>query len=421
VDVRCRGCQAETSEWAGWCATCGRSLEDAVPVGVAPRPPPATTERETDELVMTPPGGSASGRATRWPSRRRTVLTAVAAAAAAAAIVATAFTRGHSSSSSERPKVSSLPAGLARERLFFAEPGRTGIYEANGTEVATFPNLAGSGYPNQPLVSGKGVAVYLHAGEAYRVAASGTRAPQRIGPAVSIFPADRGDVGIEADSGDEGATVYYMAANGVVSQRGTAVSRLPPGVTAVARLDDGLLVASAPDASTGDSRLSVIEPHATVVLGTATSVIGTSGTIVAWQACARATCALRLVDTAAPSNLKDVTETIRPPHGYSGFAAGGGFSPDGSLLAAFVTVSSPSGAPGPRLVLIRTHTGVTSIVGRPLAFGESVGSADWSADGQWLYFGGLSGVLYAERTSGTGTLGRAWALPLKTSYVVAGL
>jgi hypothetical protein len=337
---------------------------------------------------------------------------------AAVAIVGAGLIVADRGSSSDPLKRGSLPADLAAERLFVAEPNRTGIYRAGGALISPAGGVTGAGYPSRPLVSGQGLVVYIHDGQAYRLPVSGATHPQRIGAADAIFPVEGGAIGLEAGGHLYPGLVEYMAADGTVAESGTGSTQLPAGATALARLSDGLLIQSAPDPTTGVFQVSLVGAHATAVLGSATAVIGTHGTAVAWTSCpiGPTACSLLLVDTATAAR-----QVIAPPAGYRGFAEGGGFSPDGSLLAAFVPASNASGQPSLRLVVIRTTSGAATIVGPPLTVGESIGSAAWSADGHWLYFGGLTGALYAEHTTTSGPLGNPWTLPVPTSYAIAGL
>jgi hypothetical protein len=85
------------------------------------------------------------------------------------------------------------------------------------------------------------------------------------------------------------------------------------------------------------------------------------------------------------------------PEGAPGFIGGGAFSPDGDQLAAFVDRLPERDNPGGNLVIITVGTSAADrIVASTVSFGEPYGFAAWSADSQWLYFGGLSAQLKAH-------------------------
>jgi hypothetical protein len=459
MDVRCAGCHRDVSEWAARCPDCGRSLDDAELVA-APDPTPPLHDAELVAAPdptppLPPPGvrlqsdgpirvvGSAKGT-----TRKRVALVVVAILAVAAVgigvldpglhpasrnasigpsrgtrppITATPITGSHSVQQSRRPR---LPAGLASERLFFAEPGRTGLYRADGTRLTDPQGLAGIGYPLEPLVSGQGIVVYIHGNDAYRTAGPSAVSSVDLGAASSIFPALRGAIGIE--TGGEGATtsVEYMAADGTVPAPGTASLQLPPGITAVAQVPSGLVVAGGATpagllSEVTRVRLSLIRAHSTINLGVATDVIGVHGATVAEVNCPPrrpSSCSLTLVDTTTRR-----LRVIRPPPEYVGYALGGGFSPDGSRLAAFVQSSPFEDVTSLRLVLVDLVTGTVSVTGLYLLANDpAVGDATWSADGRWLFFGSPSGTFDAERITRRGPTGLPWELTLTTSLAVTG-
>jgi hypothetical protein len=317
-----------------------------------------------------------------------------------------------------------LPPGLASERLFFAEPVRTGLYRADGSMITNLTDSAGIGYPLEPLVSGRGVVVYIHGDYAYRTDPHNRHRVVRLAPATWIFPAEHGAIGIESGGFDSPASVAYMAADGTFPELGTPSVVVAPGITAVAQVPRGLIVAAGATLEellnqVTHVRLSLIEAHSTVSLGMATSVVGVYGATAALVNCPSrglASCALRLVNTTTHR-----VRSIRPPPGYVGFAQGGGFSPNGKLLATFVPSPGPDGSSVLHLAVMRLSTGTTTVVGPSLiAAQELVGDATWSADGHWVYFGSLSGTLDAEKMTRTGPAGNPWTLPLTTSFAVIG-
>jgi hypothetical protein len=317
-----------------------------------------------------------------------------------------------------------LPGALASERLCFADPTKTGLYRADGQKLTDLTMTPGEGYPLVPLVSSRGVVVYIHGDYAYRTDPRNRRRVVQLAPASWIFPAEHGAIGIES-GGEEGpASVTYMAANGAFPERGTPSVILAPGITAIAQVPSGLIVAAGATLAELLNQvtrvtLSLIEAHTTVNLGTATSVLGISGPTLALVTCpsrGMSSCVLRLVNTTTQR-----VRTIRPPPGYSGFAQGGGFAPNGKLLATFVPSPGGDRSTVLHLALIRLSTGVATVGRLRLAArDELVGDATWSADGHWLYFGSLSGPLDAQQVSGSGPSGSPWTLPLTASLAVIG-
>ncbi|MGI8753084.1 MAG: hypothetical protein ACR2MN_12370 [Acidimicrobiales bacterium] len=338
------------------------------------------------------------------------VAVTVLAGATAWGLTANNDNRNHNHS----PANGHLPASLRSQLLFVADRGRTAIVRADGTTINDFPGLAATGYPFQPLDTGDGLAVFVHDNQAYRVSASGGP-PQHIGAATSIFPADGGAVGLQVGGNGEPTFVEYMAADGTIPQPGTSSTQLPLGSTAVARLTDGLLVLSNPTQSR-PPRFQLIEAHSSLTLGSLTAVVGTHQNWVAGLSCPPKPgygCGLHLIDTAGNTD-----RLVRAPDGFTGFADGGRFSPDGSLLAAFVYDAAPSNPARIHLALIRTSTATVSVVG-PLL--RVAGSAIWSTDSHWVFYGGLTGPLFAEQTSTHGPVGTSWKLPLESSFAVTAL
>jgi hypothetical protein len=474
MGVRCIGCRREVSEWAARCPHCRRSLDDAEIVpgsdSTEPTPPASTRSRMVnvpfDEVVAgSPPSARAVVPApvpTGWGkrvSRRRALLAGVAVVAVAAVVLrgldpgptrpAVSGPSGSGPSVSgpsgsgpsgsgpsvsgppitaapfgRRPPRARLPSGLASERLFFAEPVKTGMYRADGATLTDGHGLAGVGFPAQPLVSGRGVVVYIHGDDAYRTVGPNAAKTVDLGAASWIFPAQHGAIGIETGGQGGPTSIAYMAADGTFPAGPSSKLRLPPGTTAVAQVPSGLIVAAGATLQgllneVTHVRLSLIGRHSTVYLGMATSVLGIHGATAAWVDCPSghsSSCALHLVDTTTRH-----VRVIRPPPGYSGYAQGGGFSPDGSLLATFVPSTSAAGVTTLRVVVVRVDTGVAAVVGVRLAAGDqAVGDATWTTDGHWLLFGSLGGKLDAEAITPAGPRGAPWKLTLTTSFAVTG-
>jgi hypothetical protein len=317
---------------------------------------------------------------------------------------------GHASS--KKPAL--LPDHLGDQMLFYAEPHMTAIVRADGTVIRTFPQLAAIGYPTPPLTTAGHSIVFVHDHQAYRVGPTPRSLVQHVGAADRLFPTDGGGVGLQVGGdGDQSgapAIVEYMAADGTLSQPHNTSTALPGGTTAIARMIVGLLVL------TGDNQLKFAGTGPELHVGPVNRVIGTSVATVAWTDGGGGGClpnpgsCLHLTDTASGTD-----RMITPPAGFAGFVGGGAFSPTGTWLAAFVFTPADTG-PGLRLVLIDTRLGRAQVVGPVLPAGEAIGSAAWSSDGQWIFFSGLSGPLYAQRMESSGPVSAPVALALPATY-----
>jgi hypothetical protein len=303
---------------------------------------------------------------------------------------------------------------LATERVFIAEPDRTGVFRTDGEMVTATGDLGADGYLKRPSATSDGYALFVHDGDAYRVAASGRGGVRLVGPADDVFPVADGSVGLEVDRARGPGTVEYVTPDGQLPRR-TGFTSIPNGTRAVAGLDDGLLLANSPSTPSGLFQLNLLTARGiTQVVGAAGAVIATYANTVAVSICegGPSYCVLTLVDAAGgPSR------TVEPPGGYSSFAQGGSFSPDGALLAAFV----PDANAALHLVLIDTRTRDASLVGPPLSTTQPIGVATWSSDGHWLFFGPPDGGLYAQQVTRDAAIGGARPLPMKSSYDITGL
>jgi hypothetical protein len=132
-------------------------------------------------------------------------------------------------------------------------------------------------------------------------------------------------------------------------------------------------------------------------------VSGSNGQVVAWLAangCASSgECPMRISGSGPPS--AGVDHSIVPPPGHRGFLPGGALSPDGQFLAGFVT------APGGRrsqdqLAIIDTATfDATLIDGSTVGVGKSIPSAQWTPDGQAVFFSGGQGDMHVYQQGAT--------------------
>ncbi|HLI02063.1 MAG TPA: hypothetical protein VKV06_14845 [Acidimicrobiales bacterium] len=357
-------------------------------------------------------------------------MVSVAVAVIAAIVVAAGVLLvGGVGRSAAHGRVRGLPNALASERLFFAEADRTGLYQADGVRLRTFPSLAGTGYV-APLVSGDGQVFYIHDGRAYRTSGTGAATPVNLGSvqvhaaASNLIPTPNGGIGIELAPIEGPATIRLLNADG--GHATTPLTRpLPPGAHVAAEVPSGLLIEtpgsfSDPIVAISSLRLSLFGPQRDVFLGLASAVIGVHGDAVAWTSCPAPrspNCALHVMDTSSGE-----ARIIPSPARYNGFAQiGGGFSPNGRMLAAFVPSRLPGGAVELHLVVEDLATRAVSVVEPAIPSDVlSGGVATWSADGHWLYFGGVTGRLHAREIGPSGPRGHSWALPLPTSVAVVG-
>ncbi len=388
MDVRCPACGTEASQWAANCPSCGSSLAGAVPVQPGAEPEPA------EDLEV--------GRSRRWWFLAVGVSVGVAVVAVTAGALAWRSSGGPGAPSR---------VDVAKRQLFYAEPDQTLMVRGDGRIVVrSFANVEGDGYPARPLTTADGAALFIHGHQAYRVG-PGANTARPVGPADRLIPADGGEVGLLVNGvGSGSGSVTYVGGRAAPSEP------LPRDTTPIARLVTGLLVLG------GDGHLRFAGGARSLDLGPVDSILGTFVATVAWTShdgCAPFPpligCPLHLSETGSGQE-----RALLPPVGYRGFAGGGGFSPDGSHLAAFVFAGTEA-APAVRPVLITTRTGDIQLLGPVLSVGEPLGSAAWSPDGRWLFFCGLSGPMYAQPVGARGGAGPAVALPLPASYAFVAL
>ncbi len=157
---------------------------------------------------------------------------------------------------------------------------------------------------------------------------------------------------------------------------------------------NGILVMSAPQQISRDpSTLALWNPGTGRVrtIGKVWKVIGThtkpgaASSLIAWAPATCETtrnCPLEITDSSTLA-----TRSVYSPFGR-GFEFGGGFSPDGSMLAAFV--------PGPfhlsptaRLVLITGAGRIAAVPGVTINNGDALAWADWYPDSSHVIVGGV--------------------------------
>jgi hypothetical protein len=157
---------------------------------------------------------------------------------------------------------------------------------------------------------------------------------------------------------------------------------------------DGILVESAPvQISKSPLALAIWDPATGHVrrLGYVWKVIatytkpGARSSLIAWTpaSCERVpNCPLEITDSATL-----LTRSVYSPFGH-GFEWGGAFSPDGSVLAAFVPGSFGL-SPTARLVLITGAGKIHLVPGTTINNGDSLAWAAWYPDSQHLIVGGV--------------------------------
>ena len=167
----------------------------------------------------------------------------------------------------------------------------------------------------------------------------------------------------------------------------------------------GIVVQSAQTSPSGVYTLAIWDPtagsirvlgHDVFVLGSYTGP-GANHSLVAWIDGSGAgvnSWRLAIADTATlrtrfiSSPLQGAIPSVGGMDFGSNFLGGGGFSPDGSQLAAFVTAFRPHDWPDAQLVLVNPTTGSVQLIGNTVVqIGEPQGWAAWSPTGSVLFGG----------------------------------
>jgi len=126
---------------------------------------------------------------------------------------------------------------------------------------------------------------------------------------------------------------------------------------------------------------------------------GARSSLIAWNPASCETsesCTLKITNTANYSSRIVASPGSRFLWGgrflwVSRFLWGGGFSPDGSQLAAFVSSGDIHGDPTAQLAIVSTRSGALKLVKDVHVYtGDAVAWADWLPDGRHLITGGLT-------------------------------
>ena len=121
------------------------------------------------------------------------------------------------------------------------------------------------------------------------------------------------------------------------------------------------------------------------LIGTYTTP-GATSSLIAWApaSCEKVrNCPLEITNSSTLA-----TRSVYSPFGH-GFDFGGGFSPDGSVLAAFVPGPFHLSPTGARLVLITGAGRIRAVPGVTINHGDALAWADWFPDSSHLIVGGV--------------------------------
>lgn len=375
--VRCRGCGQEQSEWAAICTNCGAGLADAPTIRARRR----QAARQRADTVSIGNG-------------RRMVAVALVVVVGVAAWAYWRPGAPAASSPSTTSATSSPPAEPPRDGWILSTYSTTGprLTSLAGRDTVLI-DLPSDPQPKPPIVVGR-VFVIVAAGMAWAVdpTAIGS-APTALGRADDVIALDPDQVWLVRSS----PAGPYEIERVDLSGRHLSHAIVPGGARPVAVLANNLVIQQ-PDRS-----LWVFDPNGTVFgrsLGTAASVLGSSGVTLAWVgSCSR--CPIHITNV---SQNRDVT--VAAPSGSSGWTGTGALAPDGSSLAAFAApAGSDNPTTGPQLVIIDVATGhvVRAFPGGPGDLTVNLGRAAWTPSGDWLFFSNGTGGLNAYRSGGTGT------------------
>jgi hypothetical protein len=335
------------------------------------------------------------------PVRRRAVAGAVVVAAIVAAVAFAAADRGtHKHVIVARPTTTKQALATQQSARLFWVDGH-GVAEGDpktGRQARLGPATAAAACETCAGVQRIGRYVFLTQPRILRVDTTDGRVKD-VGPGLFVFPNPDGQslYVVLSEESTPSTTTTTMARVDLDGRRLAGPWTLPPGQ----------ILSSPPRAVVGGVLTQSSQPAAQLTLsiwnpltghlsrvGPSRDVIdtytapGAKSTLVAYTASDCRTTGCGLVITRVPGGSP---RRIVPPDGAPGFISGGAFSPDGNQLAVFVDRVPERVNPGGELVVVDVATATaTAIVGSTVSFGEPVGFATWSPDGNWLYFGGLS-------------------------------
>jgi hypothetical protein len=284
----------------------------------------------------------------------------------------------------------SIPADLARERIFYAGSQNVTVETAAGAAVATLPVAAydqGQDSGPSPAVLGPDdEALWVSNGTAYAVSPDKS-VLYTLGNGAFVFPLPGGLIGLES-AGQDG--LHPPAVVTPLSPEGTAAGtpmELPEGTWAVGATPAGLILETSHEI---DAVWSPATGSTLRQFGPVQQVVGINGDQVAWvggATCSPTTgssaCNLEVTNTATGA-----TVSVQPPPGVASWLGGGGFSPDGSMLATFGM--STSGVQ--ELVDVRLDTATAVELTAVPTLGATQPTAQWTSDGNWLIYGGTGNL-----------------------------
>ena len=300
---------------------------------------------------------------------------------------------------SSRPRAAPTPAaGLEALRAYtIVYTGSDGVQVVSLSGDRESRPIAAPAGP--PLQTDAGIA-FVSSDTLYLLAAPFTEPRRTSLDADGLFPMVwPGTAGVANNVAQNIVRVQYVDLQGK-NLIGGSGWELPPGYRPVSQFlatgPGGVLQALDPGPG-GRARLGPVIAEHTVW------VSGTNSQVVAWLAasgCAsNGECPMHISGSDPTSPGGD--QTIVPPSGHGGFLPGGALSPDGRFLAGFVT------APGVRpsqveLAIIDTATfKATLIDGSTVSVGKSIPSAQWTPDGDAVFFSGGQGNMHVYQPGAT--------------------
>jgi hypothetical protein len=396
--MRCIRCGAIASEWAAHCPNCDGDLYDATYVELQPAPPagrrPAPEHR-------------------RQPSPARPIALALAAFLVAAPILAATFARAGPTA---RPGegAAGLTGAFGLDAYGVVYTGASGVQVVNLSGRDATTAFRGAAGPALPTASG---VAFVHAGGAYLLAPPFQGEARLLAPAERLFPMLwPGTIGVEWRVAWGPVEASYVDLEGEIPAL-TSEWALPVGYQAV-----GQFVALGPG-----GELREWEPgpdgRATLgaVIGRSAGFVSSDGVAAVWLSAAgcndNGECPLLISEVGAGTPVAG--RRVTPPAGHHGFLPGGGLSPDGALLATFVT--GPDGrADEAQLVIVDTTTlTATPVPAAIVQTGAGSATAHWSPDGDAVLFSGPGGMmnLYSTDTGRSAPLG----IPGAATFAVVSL
>jgi hypothetical protein len=290
------------------------------------------------------------------------------------------------------PSATTLPlsaSALQRFTVLYTDEGGPRLTPLDGGPTSTLMP-AGPADADRPVQVAGGVAFVSH-GQAYFLAAPTPTATHPLGPADHLFAMIwPGLVGVQRGSGPGPVSAQFVP-TAAASGGNSPVWQLPAGWQPLAQAGGGLLVRNA----TGDLRIwSLDGGKLGPLLGQSGTVIDARADEVVWRAYAgcnaSAECPLHITNTSTGAD-----RIVAPPAGHAGFVDGGALSPDGRLLAVFVTAPFTSHPRAEMVVIDLGASDITRLANSVVDVGEPVGAAKWTPDGSAVFFCGLSGQMRA--------------------------